>query len=118
VRRRLVGRTVFRSKTAALDLQYQCINDTLLCDDDVRKGLSVALELHEPELEIDDTMFQLDECHARSLAKRSDGVGKLTHNPTVCCKVCRPGLGRQVATTCRRRSHDVRFAACTTCAIV
>ena len=29
VRRRLVGRIVFRSKTAALDLQYQCVNDTL-----------------------------------------------------------------------------------------
>jgi hypothetical protein len=72
VRRRLVRRIVFRTKPAALDLQYQRVNDTLLCDDDVRKGLSVALELHEPELEIDDAMFQLDEGHGRSLA----GSGK------------------------------------------
>jgi hypothetical protein len=72
VRRRLVGRIVFRSKTAALDLQHERVDDTLLCDDDVRKGLSVALELHEPELEIDDTMFQLDESHGRSLAKACD----------------------------------------------
>ena len=69
-----MARIVFRSTTPALDLQYQCVNDTLLCDDDVRKGLSVALELHEPELEIDDTMFQLDESHDRSLANLSDSA--------------------------------------------
>lgn len=72
MRRGLVGRIVFRSKTAALDLEYEGVNDALLCDDDVRKGLSVALELHEPELEIHDTMFQLDESHGPSLANLSD----------------------------------------------
>ncbi len=65
MRRRLVRGIVVRSKTAAFDLQHERVNDTLLCDDDVRKGLSVALEPHESELEIDDPLFQFDESHGR-----------------------------------------------------
>src|SRR5580693_6269416 len=58
VRRRLVRCIFVWSKTAGLDLQYQRVDDPLLSDDDVRKGLSVALEPHEAELEIDHTIFQ------------------------------------------------------------
>jgi hypothetical protein len=63
MRRSLVSRLFVCCKAAALDLEHQRVDDALLRDDDVRKGLSVALEFHEPELEVDDAMFQLDGSH-------------------------------------------------------